>query len=464
MSFETSLVEPEGPTEYDDPLLPFDADPSVFRATVTERRFRLEPEQALVAPVGWRERRRVPSSLELNFTVAVRLVAQEQLLIAAADARNPTSHGYGRFLRARAAAALAPANASSLGAVLAWLKDYMLAQPLVRGGGAFVSFSAPAGAWQPTRSTAKRRTAPGQPRPPPVQAPHAPHTPTSSHAGTAERMLGCRFWHFEAANGAMSLRAYTPYALRADVADAVDFVAGVLRLPGDGTASASSWVPSAYATRHATPVVAPPPPPLMSSVAAHEMARQRAAILRLLEGAASPGNVRPPIPALFAGAEADGALEYVELASRVAPMPLQLGPAAVVTEPLVELLAQLSEADEAPRVWELPPLNPPSAALRHARRLEAEFARLGARGFTLLAPMEDASESTPRYPACSPHVTLLPATRLSAVAAMTAAVNSAREGSRLAPLGPLSGWLPPEAQELACDRSVLLNNRTGPAS
>ena len=291
-------------------------------------------------------------------------------------------------------------------------------------------------------------------------APDPPGAPDAPYAGTAERMLGCRFWHFQTANGAASLRAYTPYALRADVADAVDFVAGVLRLPGDGTVSASGWVPRAYGTPRASRVLAPPPPPLMLSGAAREMARQRVAILRLLEGVASPGNGRATVPALFAGAEADAALEYVELASRVAPMPLQLRPAAVVTEPLVELLAQLSEADEAPRVWELPPLNPPSAALRHARRLEAEFARLGARGFTLLAPMEDASESTPRYPACSPHVTLLPAARLPAIAAMTAAINAAREGSRLAPLGPLSGWLPPEAQELACDRNVLLSNRT----
>ena len=107
-------------------------------------------------------------------------------------------------------------------------------------------------------------------------------------------------------------------------------------------------------------------------------------------------------------------------------------------------------------MWALPPLAPPPAARRHAQRLEAEFARLGVRGFTLLAPLEDdASEASPRYPACAPHVTLLPRGRLPAVAAMAAAINAARDGARLPPLGPLSGWLPPEAQEMACDRAAL---------
>ena len=191
----TALVEP---SDFDDPLLQYDSDPSVFRARVQEPRIALEPEQALVAPSGWREGSRVPSALVLNFTVAVRLDDWQRLLFAAAEARNPTSPGYGRFLSAQAAADLAPAN-TSLPIVMRWLEDYKVRGAHVRAGGAFVSFGA--------------------------------------RASTAERMLGCRFWRFNAANGLGSVRAFTPYAVRADVAAATDFIAGVLHLPGDGTAA-----------------------------------------------------------------------------------------------------------------------------------------------------------------------------------------------------------------------------------
>ena len=44
-------------------------------------------------------------------------------------------------------------------------------------------------------------------------------------------------------------------------------------------------------------------------------------------------------------------------------------------EPMLQWLTRLADATAPPRVWVLPPLQPPPAAVRHAERLAAVWTR-----------------------------------------------------------------------------------------
>ena len=453
---------------YDDPLVAFDADPSVFRGRIREARVEL-PAAARPGSAGpscWVERGRVSHTLSVSFTLALRPAAPSvlaRLLDSASDDLPMRTADLSR--------AMAPANAS-LRAVMRWLDDYRLPRAHVstHAEGGYVSFN--------------------------------------TSADVAERMLGARFYALTAPRRAPSYRASAPYRVRPDVAHALALVSGGAPAVDDGTSGtgedtavnctagngASNGAPRGYALRLARI-------PADQLAAARSVAADTHRAASLLRRAATwrtstwhnstwtGDDARGEGGAIVSNASTspiapeEGALlalsRHVDLINP--NIPTRHDGSSGGGEPLIELAAVADELAPIARVWAMPTWATPRVwAGRRDRSVnvsaadaaepsrapsetvfKAALARLAAQRLTILfaAPLSNAGSATDSAAEVPTSGAAVPSGALDHVARLAAVIDGVREAEHLPPLGAIGAYSPQFADAAIEDSRHLLDPR-----